>query len=448
MADRRPCATGPFFICGLFARYFVFFGSQMEIFLILLSLSLIAFFSGIEIAFVSANKLRVELMKEKGSYRARIIADFNNNPSKFISTMLIGLNIALVTFGSVTSNYFTHEHFSFLPQGEIRLLLVQTVFTTFVILIFGELLPKILFRVNSDQSLLLFSYPIKLFYILLSPLTNIFHRMSRWIIRSVAGADLSEAKLQFTKEDLEYLVKETAVNEMDADGEADPLNTDIFEKALYLKDVKVRTCMIPRPEIQGVELSESMEELRKRFIESKLSRLVVYEEEIDNIVGYVHHFDMLKNPASLHSIVRPLPVIPTSMTARDLLLQFIRERKNMARVVDEYGGTAGLITLEDLMEQIFGEIRDEHDDEELTEKQVSEVEFILSGRLDIDYLNREYKLDIPEGDYTTLSGYVISGFEDIPEAGKVIEMDDFVIRVLRATDTRIELVNLKLKEKE
>ncbi|MFN8297746.1 MAG: hemolysin family protein [Chitinophagales bacterium] len=420
----------------------------MEIFLILLSLSLIAFFSGIEIAFVSANKLRVELMKEKGSYRARIIADFNNNPSKFISTMLIGLNIALVTFGSVTSNYFTHEHFSFLPQGEIRLLLVQTVFTTFVILIFGELLPKILFRVNSDQSLLLFSYPIKLFYILLSPLTNIFHRMSRWIIRSVAGADLSEAKLQFTKEDLEYLVKETAVNEMDADGEADPLNTDIFEKALYLKDVKVRTCMIPRPEIQGVELSESMEELRKRFIESKLSRLVVYEEEIDNIVGYVHHFDMLKNPASLHSIVRPLPVIPTSMTARDLLLQFIRERKNMARVVDEYGGTAGLITLEDLMEQIFGEIRDEHDDEELTEKQVSEVEFILSGRLDIDYLNREYKLDIPEGDYTTLSGYVISGFEDIPEAGKVIEMDDFVIRVLRATDTRIELVNLKLKEKE
>ena len=448
MADRRPCATGPFFICGLFARYFVFFGSQMEIFLILLSLSLIAFFSGIEIAFVSANKLRVELMKEKGSYRARIIADFNNNPSKFISTMLIGLNIALVTFGSVTSNYFTHEHFSFLPHGEIRLLLVQTVFTTFVILIFGELLPKILFRVNSDQSLLLFSYPIKLFYILLSPLTNIFHRMSRWIIRSVAGADLSEAKLQFTKEDLEYLVKETAVNEMDADGEADPLNTDIFEKALYLKDVKVRTCMIPRPEIQGVELSESMEELRKRFIESKLSRLVVYEEEIDNIVGYVHHFDMLKNPASLHSIVRPLPVIPTSMTARDLLLQFIRERKNMARVVDEYGGTAGLITLEDLMEQIFGEIRDEHDDEELTEKQVSEVEFILSGRLDIDYLNREYKLDIPEGDYTTLSGYVISGFEDIPEAGKVIEMDDFVIRVLRATDTRIELVNLKLKEKE
>lgn len=418
----------------------------MEIVLILLSLALIAFFSGIEIAFVSANKLRVELLKEKGSYRARIIADFNTNPSKFISTMLIGLNIALVLFGSVTANYFTHERFAFLPQGEIRLLLVQTVFTTFVILIFGELLPKILFRVNSDQSLLLFSYPIKLFYILLSPLTNIFHRLSRWIIRSVAGADLSEGKLQFTKEDLEYLVKETAVSDASTDGEADPLNTDIFEKALYLKDVKVRTCMIPRPEIQGVELSETMEELRKRFIESKLSRLVVYEEEIDNIVGYVHHFDMLKNPSSLQSVVRPLPVIPTSMTARDLLLQFIRERKNMARVVDEYGGTAGLITLEDLMEQIFGEIRDEHDEEELTEKQVSEVEFILSGRLDIDYLNREYKLDIPEGDYTTLSGYVISGFEDIPEAGKIIELDNFTIRILRATDTRIELVNLKLKE--
>ena len=417
----------------------------MEIFAILTALLLIAFFSGIEIAFVSANKLRIELLKEKGSRKARIVSEFANNPSKFISTMLVGLNISQVLFGSVTANYFTNENFSFLPTRELPLLLIQTLFTTFVILIFGELLPKILFRVNSDQTLLWFSIPTKyLFYVPLKPLTNVFHTLSRWIIKMVIGTELVESKPSFTKEDLEYLVKETAVTDDTGNDEADHLNSEMFEKALYLKEVKVRNCMVPRPEIQGLDVNDGLDELKKRLIETKLSRLIIYDEVIDKVLGYVHHFDLIKNPVSLRQIIRPLQVIPESMTANDLMLQFIREKKNIAWVVDEYGGTAGIITLEDLMEEIFGEIKDEHDEENLTEKKVSDNEFIFSGRLEVDYLNGEHNLDIPEGEYTTLSGYIINGFEDIPEAGTALDLDKFHIKILKATDKRIELVKVKV----
>jgi putative hemolysin len=420
----------------------------MEIFAIVISLLLIAFFSGIEIAFVSANKLRIELLKEKGSSRARIVSEFSNAPSKFISTMLVGLNIALVLFGTVTSSYLTHENFAFLPVDEILLLIVQTVIITFIIMVFGELLPKILFRVNSDQTLLWFSYPTKyLFYIPLQPLTNLFHSLSRRLIKLVVGTELVESKPTFTKEDLEYLVKETAVSDTVDGNETDHLNTEIFEKALYLKDVKVRNCMVPRPEIHAIEISEGLDELKKKFIETRLSRIIIYEDTIDKILGYVHHFDLLKNPATLKQIIRAIQVIPGTMTARDLMLQFIRDKKNVAWVVDEYGGTAGIITLEDLMEQIFGEIKDEHDEENLMEKKLSDVEYVFSGRLEIDYLNNEYQLGIPEGEYTTLSGYIISGFEDIPEAGTAIDLDDrFHVKIMKATDKRIELVRLKVLE--
>ena len=421
----------------------------MEIFVLFIALLLIAFFSGIEIAFVSANKLRIELLKEKGSSRARIIAYFNNHPSQFISTMLIGLNISLVLFGSVNANYFTHEHFLFLPAGEIKLLLVQTVFTTFFILIFGELLPKILFRVNADQTLLLLAYPAKyLFYLPLQPLSKLFHNISRWLITKITRTELLEGRQSFTKEDLEYLVKETAVTDDDGKDEADHLNSEIFEKALYLKDVKVRSCMVPRPEIVGIDFLDSKEDLKRKFIETKLSRLIVYDETMDKLLGYIHHFDLLKSFDSIKQVIRPLMVVPESMTARDLMLQFIRERKNIAWVVDEYGGTAGIITLEDLMEEIFGEIADEHDEEDMTEKKISETEFVFAGRLEVDYLNNEYDLGIPEGEYTTLSGYIISVFEDIPEPGTKIDLDHFHLKILRASDKRIELVNIQLKAEE
>lgn len=422
----------------------------MEVLAILISLLLIAFFSGIEIAFVSSNKLRIELLKEKGSSRARIVSEFVGHPAKFISTMLIGLNIAFVIFGLLLARYLDNDffvsHFHLHPN-EIVLLIIQTVITTFIMLIFGELIPKILFRVNPDRSLLLFAYPAKyLFYIPLKPFSAIIHWLSRWIISSIFGAPLVENEQSFTKEDLEYLVKETAVTEDHGDGETDHLNSEMFEKALYLKEVKVRSCMVPRLEIQGVDISEGMDELKRKFIDSKLSRVIVYEDNIDKILGYVHHFDLLKNPPALKPIIRTMPVIPEGMTAQDLMRQFIRDKKNIAWVVDEYGGTAGIITLEDIMEEIFGEIKDEHDEESLTEKRVAQNEYLLSGRIEVDHLNDKYELGIPHGEYTTLSGYIINGFEDIPEAGTYLDLDNFHIKIVKATDKRIELVKLKVKE--
>jgi putative hemolysin len=419
----------------------------MEIFFLVLTLIFIAFFSGIEISFVSANKLRVELLKEKtGS--ARIISHFNQNPSRFISTMLIGLNIALVVFGSMMSKLLSPERFAWLPHDEIALLATRTLSTTALVLVLGELVPKLLFRINADSMLLLFAYPIQFLYLLLSPVANIFHTIARSVIKYIAGKDYKEGKQRFTEEDLEYLIKESAASEEKEEDETDNLNSEIFERALYLKEIKVKNCMVPRPEIEAIEADETVEELRKKFIESKHSRILVYDDSIDRVVGYVHNFDMLKNPASIRQYMRPVEVVPSSMNAQELMVQLVKERKNMAWVVDEYGGTAGIITLEDLMEEIFGEIEDEHDVEDMTEKKISEKEFIFSGRSEVDHINEEYGLDIPEGEYETLSGYIVTGNEDIPEQGETIMIDNFEITILKATDKRIMQVQLKVLEKK
>ena len=419
----------------------------MEIVFLILTLALIAFFSGIEISFVSANKLRVELLKEKiGS--ARIISEFNQNPSRFISTMLIGLNICLVVFGSMMSKLLSPERFSFLPHDEIYLLFIRTFATTVLVLFLGELLPKLLFRINADRMLLFFAYPIRFIYVLLMPLTNVFHASSRKVLKFAVGKDYHEGKQIFTEDDLEYLIKESAASEEKEGHETDNLNSEIFERALNLKDVKVKSCMVPRPEIEGIEADETVEELKKKFLDTKHSRLIVYDDTIDRVIGYVHHFDLLKNPVSIRQFVRQLEVIPVSMNAQDLMVQLVKERKNIAWVVDEYGGTAGIITLEDLMEEIFGEIEDEHDVEDKTEKKIGEHEYLFSGRLEVDYLNEEYGLDIPEGEYETLSGYIVTSNEDIPEQGDVVKIDHFEIKIVKATDKRIMLVQIKVLEKE
>ena len=419
----------------------------MEIFLLLLTLLFIAFFSGIEISFVSANKLRVELLKEKtGS--ARIISEFNQNPSRFISTMLIGLNICMIIFGSMMSKLLSPERFAFLPHDEISLLMIRTLVTTVLVLFLGELVPKLLFRINADRMLLLFAYPIRFIYLLLMPLTNIFHTISRKVIKYAAGKDYHEGKQIFTEEDLEYLIKESAASEEKEGHETDNLNSEIFERALNLKEIKVKSCMVPRPEIEGIEADESVEELKKKFLESKHSRLIVYDDSIDHVIGYIHHFDLLKNPVSIRQFMRTIEVIPVSMNAQDLMVQLVKERKNIAWVVDEYGGTAGIITLEDLMEEIFGEIEDEHDVEDMTEKKINENEYLFSGRLEVDYLNEEYNLDIPEGEYETLSGYIVTTNEDIPEQGDTVRIDHFEIKITKASDKRIMLVQIKVLEKE
>lgn len=419
---------------------------MVEVFILCIALLLIAFFSGIEIAFVSANKLRVELLKDKSS-SARIVSEFNANPSRFISTMLIGLNIGLVLFGSTMSSLLEEESKvvgSIIPKDKASQMLMETIITTIVVLFLGELIPKLLFRINADQMLLTFAYPTKyLFYIPLKPLTDVFHSLSKKVIKLFVGTDYHEGKQSFTQEDLEYLIKESAIEEEEE--ETDSLNSEIFEKALYLKEEKVKNCMVPRPEIEGISHDESIAELQKKFLETKHSRLLVFEENMDSIIGYVHHFDLLKNPSKLSDIIRPIETVTAAMNAQELLIQLVKERKNIACVVDEYGGTAGIITLEDLMEEIFGEIDDEHDTEELIEKRINENEFVLSGRLEVDYLNEEYNLSIPEGEYSTLSGYIVMNNEEIPDPGEVFFLDNFEIKILKANDKKIELINLKVK---
>jgi CBS domain containing-hemolysin-like protein len=419
----------------------------MEFLFLFITLLVIAYFSGIEIAFVSANKLRVELLKDKtGS--ARIVSKFNQDPSRFISTMLIGLNIGLIVFGSMMAKILTPDRFPFLPHDEVSLLLIETFTTTVVVLLLGELIPKLLFRINADRMLLIFAYPTQLFYLLLMPLSTVFHTISKKVIKSIAGKDYVEGKQVFTEDDLEYLIKESAASEEKEEDETDDLNSEIFERALNLKDIKVKNCMVPRPEIEGIEADETVEALKKKFLDTKHSRLLVYDDSIDRVIGYVHHFDLLKNPVSIRQFVRTIEVVPQSMNAQDLMVQLVKERKNIAWVVDEYGGTAGIITLEDLMEEIFGEIEDEHDVEEMTEKQINDKEYLFAGRLEVDYLNEEYNLDIPTGEYETLSGYIVTQNEDIPDQGATVHLDHFEIKITKATDKRIELVHIKVLDKE
>jgi CBS domain containing-hemolysin-like protein len=415
----------------------------MDFLILLITLAFIAFFSGIEIAFVSANKLRVELLKEKvGS--ARIVSTFNHNPARFISTMLIGLNIALIIFGSMMARILTPAHYPMLPHDEVWLMVIETLVTTIIVLIFGELLPKLLFRINADRMLIFFAYPARFFHTLLMPVAEVFHSISRRVISFAAGKEYQEGKQRFTVEDLEYLIKESAASEDNEEHETDNLNSELFEKALYLKEVKVKNCMVHRTGIEAIEADEPVEELRRKFLDTKHSRIIVYDDTIDRVVGYAHHFDLLRSPSSIRQFVRPIEVVPASMNAQDLMVQLVKERKNIAWVVDEYGGTAGIITLEDLMEEIFGEIEDEHDVEDLTEHKISATEFILSGRLEVDYLNEEYDLLIPTGEYETLSGYIVAHAEEIPDQGETIQIDQFEIKIQKATDKRIEQVQLKV----
>ena len=282
----------------------------------------------------------------------------------------------------------------------------------------------------------------------MQPLTDLFHFLSRFFIRKVLGKEFNDNKQSFSQEDLEYLIKETAATDDHDDDEADNINSEIFEKALYLKDVKLKACMVPRPELVAIDVNETLAELRKIILESKHSRILVYQNNIDTIIGYVYHLDLFKNSATIREIIRPIEMVPSSMNAQDLLVLFRKERKNMAWVIDEYGGTAGIVTLEDLIEEIFGEIEDEHDVEEMVEKKLAEDEYIFSARLEISYLNEEYNLGIPEGEYHTLSGYIVTNNEDIPDQNEVIEIDHFEVKILKASNKRIELVRVKVKNME
>jgi len=408
--------------------------------IILLSVLFSAFFSGMEIAFVSSNKLRIELDKKQGFIGSRIISVFTSHPGQYIATMLVGNNIALVIYGIVMA-ILLEPFFRTLTASEPAILLLQTIISTLIILFVAEFLPKTLFRLIPNTALKLFAIPVFLFYVLLYPVTRFTIIISNLIIRIVTRTPIVEESAVFGKIDLDNLVSEVPLENIKQSETEHEIK--IFQNALDFSNVKLRDCMVPRPEIVAVEDSCPLEELKQKFIETGLSKILVYRESTDNIIGYVNSKSLFRNPEKLNSLVLNLPIVPETMPANKLLRLFIREYKGIAVVVDEFGGTSGIVTLEDIIEEIFGEIEDEHDVSELTEEQTGENEFIFSGRHEIDYLNEKYQLGIPESDdYETLAGLVLFYYESIPKINERIIIEPFTFRILDVSETRIELIQL------
>jgi len=419
------------------------------ILVVLASLLFSAFFSGVEIAFVTSNKLKIELDKKKGLLSGKILSRFINNPSNFIASMLVGNNISLVLFGIFMPKLLEPYIFNALPaqyNGETSVFVVQTIIATLIILLFAEFLPKILFRINANKILIFFSSFILFFYILLYPFTHIIIKFSNFIFAKILKVNIRFQKQVFSPIDVDLYIEEFSqhpTNETDVKNEM-----QIFQNARDLPHIKLRECMVPRPEIIAIEESESIADLKEDFIQSGVSKILVYSDNIDNVIGYVHVYDMFKAPVSIKSVLRPILIVPESMTADKLLEVFTKQNRSIALVVDEFGGTSGLITIEDLVEEIFGEINDEYDVDELAEKKISETEFVFSARLEIDYLNEKYSLNLPKSDeYETLAGLIISHYESIPEKGSRIEIPSFVFIISEVSENRIEHVHLKIENK-
>lgn len=421
---------------------------ETDIILIVISLFFSAFFSGIEMAFVTANKLKLELLKAQGGVTGNIIARFIDDPSRFLGMTLLGNNIALIVLGMMASKLLEPRILgqlqSWLGHGhdlQALVLICQTIITTVVVLIFGEFLPKALFRINPEGILQLLAVPLRVIDFTLRIPVLFITWLSHLFLEKFLKVNTKHTAPAYSKVDLEDFIKQFVKNDQE---EEEDLNTDILERALQLTDVKIRECIVPRTEIEAVEVDDTLEDLRNKFLETKHSKLIVYEEDIDHILGYVHHFDLLNNPTSIREILFPIKVIPESMGARILLNHFTKEHKSIAWVVDEFGGTAGIVTLEDILEEIFGEINDEHDSEDFIERQIADDEYIFSGRLEIDYLNEKYALDLPEGDYETLSGFIVNNHEDIPDMDELIIIERFQFKIISVSDTRINTVKLRL----
>jgi putative hemolysin len=409
------------------------------LFAIIASLALIGFFSGYEIGFVSANRLSLELKKKQGGRSGKIIAKFLEEPTQFIGTCLVGLNISLVVFGIMFEellDLIIWDHFN---PGNYSVLLGNTILSTLVILLIGELGPKAIFKARAASMINTFAPLANFFHILFRPLTLLLVNLAQWVLRNLFQVRLVNKKEAFTKVDLAHFVQQSKDQK-----EQQELNTDLFENALSLPDIKIRECLVPRTEIVGVDVQTTIESLTEIFMETKLSKLIVYDDTLDTIVGYVHQLDLFKKPASIASILHTIPLVPESMNAADLINLFSKKRKSIAWVVDEFGGTAGIVTMEDVLEEIFGEIDDEYDEQEFLEKKLSDTEYVFSGRLELDYLYEKYGIDFSADSAETLSGYLIHKNEAIPKLRQVIHLSHFDAEILAVSDTRIEKVKIKI----
>ena len=407
----------------------------------LLSLFFSAFFSGIEIAFISANKLQLELDKNTGKFPSNIISYFSKNESDFITTMLVGNNIALVFYGIVMTQILTPELSEYFSSS-LSLLLAQTFITTIIVLITAEFLPKAIFRIFPNQILKIFSLPIWLFFVVFRPLALLMLNTANIILKYIFKKEILNDKQVFGKNDLDDFLS----NVKSAEGIEDTrVEVEMLQNALDLTDKKVRECMVPRTDIIAMDMISSINDVKEKFIETKLSKLLIYKGNIDKVIGYIHSSDLFKNPKNVRSVLLPISFVPESMLAMDMLNQFIENNKGVALVVDEFGGTSGMITIEDVTEEIVGEIVDEHDVEELTNEQLSKNSFRFFGKIDIEMVNKKYNLQLPESDeYETIAGLLLHHFEEIPKKDDVIELEEYQFNIINVNETTIQEVRLEL----
>jgi len=415
---------------------------------IIIAMVFSAFFSGVEMAFVSSNKLYFELKAKQNILSAKIIAHFNQSPSQFIGTMLIGNTLSLVAYGIFMEEFLHHLILANVPwiPNEIIARLIASIIATIIILTTSEFTPKSIFLINPDAILEFLAIPIWIINTLMFPLVWLTVGLSKWFITRVLRLSYSEEKPAFGLTDLNHYLQN--LNRKVSTEVENDVDTKIFHNALEFKQVKVRDCMIPRTEITAIEIEEGIEGLKKVFIESGHSKVLVYKETLEEVVGYCHSLALFKKPKDIQSILTSIPIVPEAMPANDLMLKFSKERKSLAIVVDEFGSTSGLVSMEDVMEQIFGEIQDEFDDtEDWIEKRLDDHTFILSGRHEIDYLNEKYNWNLPEGDYETLGGMLIHLYEDIPTVNEVITLSALQFQIMTVTDARIDTVKVIISGK-
>ena len=404
---------------------------------------------------MSSNKIHIEIEKKQEGFLAQILTKITAKPSKFIATMLIGNNIALVIYGLFMGDLLVQWFQSFLPSesGFVTYLLTdlnlltQTVISTLIILFTAEFLPKVFFQIYANSLLKILAFPAYLFYVLFTFISDFVIWISDVVLKKFFKTEGDQVQLAFTKVELGNYISE----QMESVEEHEEIDTEIqiFQNALEFSEVKAREVMVPRTEITALELHDSVDDLSKLFTETGYSKILIYKETIDEILGYVHSFDLFKKPKNIGSMIMPIELVPETMLIKDILNVLIKKRKSIAVVVDEYGGTSGIMTVEDIVEELFGEIEDEHDSVDLIEEQKGEDNFVFSARLEVDYINETYKIDLPEGEnYETLGGLIVDFTEEIPQQDEIVTIDNFEFKILEVSNTKIDLVALKIKEED
>lgn len=423
-----------------------------ETLIIVLSLLFSAFFSGMEIAFVSSNKIHIEIEKKQSGFLSNLLKKITAKPSKFIATMLIGNNIALVVYGLYMNDVLVDWFAQYLSTDSTLLhylfnelsLLTQTIISTLVILVTAEFLPKVFFQIYANSLLKLLALPAYIFYLLFSVFSGFVIWISDFVLKTFFKTKGDEVQLAFTKVELGNYISEQ-MESVEADDEVDS-EIIIFQNALEFSEVKAREAMVPRTELTAIEIHDSIKNLSTLFTQTGHSKIVVFKNSIDDILGYVHAFDLFKNPKSIKSMLMPVEFVPETMLAKDILNVLTKKRKSLAVVLDEYGGTSGILTVEDIVEELFGEIEDEHDSVALIEEQLDECSFLFSARLEVDYLNETYKLQLPEHEnYETLGGLIVHFTQEIPEQNQQIKIENFQFTIQEVSNTKIELIALKIE---